>query len=32
MSDQCEECHGVFLDRGELERLIGPESAYLAGR
>lgn len=30
--DQCEECHGIFLDRGELERLIGAESAYLASR
>lgn len=25
--DQCTECRGVFLDRGELERLIVAESA-----
>jgi uncharacterized protein len=30
--DQCTACHGIFLDRGELERLIGAESAYLGGR
>ena len=29
--DQCTACHGIFLDRGELERLIGAESAYLGG-
>ena len=28
--DQCKVCHGIFLDRGELERLIGAESAFLA--
>ena len=27
--DQCTLCHGIFLDRGELERLIGAESSYL---
>jgi uncharacterized protein len=27
--DQCQDCRGVFLDRGELERLIAAESAYL---
>jgi Zn-finger nucleic acid-binding protein len=27
--DQCRDCRGVFLDRGELERLIAAESAYL---
>jgi Zn-finger nucleic acid-binding protein len=27
--DQCTACHGIFLDRGELERLIGAESSYL---
>ena len=27
--DQCERCHGIFLDRGELERLISAESSYL---
>ncbi len=26
--DQCTDCRGVFLDRGELERLIDNESAY----
>jgi len=26
--DQCTECRGVFLDRGELERLIDAEAAY----
>ena len=24
--DQCEDCRGIFLDRGELERLFGAES------
>jgi Zn-finger nucleic acid-binding protein len=28
--ERCGECQGVFLDRGELERLIDAESAYLA--
>jgi Zn-finger nucleic acid-binding protein len=28
--DECEGCQGVFLDRGELERLIDAESDYLA--
>lgn len=28
--DQCERCHGIFLDQGELERLISAESAYLS--
>ena len=27
--DQCTVCHGIFLDRGELERLISAESTYL---
>jgi uncharacterized protein len=27
--DQCTACHGIFLDRGELERLISAESAFL---
>jgi len=27
--DQCTACHGIFLDRGELERLISAESSYL---
>ena len=26
--DQCQECRGIFLDRGELERLIDAESGY----
>jgi Zn-finger nucleic acid-binding protein len=26
--DQCVECRGVFLDRGELERLINAESTF----
>lgn len=26
--DQCSECRGVFLDRGELERLIDAQAAY----
>jgi Zn-finger nucleic acid-binding protein len=26
--DQCSECRGIFLDRGELERLIDGETAY----
>lgn len=26
--DQCTECRGVFLDRGELVRLIDAEAAY----
>ena len=28
--ERCSECQGVFLDRGELERLIDAESEYLA--
>ncbi len=26
--DQCSDCRGVFLDRGELERLVDAEGAY----
>lgn len=26
--DQCTGCRGLFLDRGELERLVDAESAY----
>ncbi len=26
--DQCTECRGIFLDRGELERLIDAEGAH----
>jgi hypothetical protein len=29
--DQCTLCYGIFLDRGELERLITAESSYLGG-
>ena len=30
--DQCTECRGIFLDRGELERLIDAENAWHGGR
>lgn len=30
--DQCSGCRGVFLDRGELERLVDAESAYYEQR
>ncbi len=26
--DQCSDCRGIFLDRGELERLIDAEGAF----
>ncbi|MFD2421024.1 TFIIB-type zinc ribbon-containing protein [Amycolatopsis pigmentata] len=26
--EQCDGCRGIFLDRGELEQLVGAESAY----
>ena len=26
--DQCEQCQGLFLDRGELERITESEAAY----
>lgn len=26
--DQCSECRGIFLDRGELEKLVDAENAY----
>lgn len=26
--DQCSECRGIFLDRGELERLIDAENSH----
>ena len=29
--DQCSGCRGVFLDRGELERLVDAESAFYEG-
>ena len=28
--DQCQECRGIFLDRGELERLVDAESSWHA--
>jgi hypothetical protein len=28
--DQCTECRGVFLDRGELDKIIDAEAAYQA--
>ncbi len=28
--DQCSECKGIFLDRGELEKLVAAESAWHA--
>jgi Zn-finger nucleic acid-binding protein len=30
--DQCTECRGIFLDRGELERLMDAEAAYSGAR
>ena len=30
--DQCGECRGVFLDRGELDQLIDREAAYAQER
>ena len=30
--DQCTECRGIFLDRGELERLVDAENAWHGGR
>ncbi len=30
--DQCSDCRGIFLDRGELERLIDAEGAYYGER
>lgn len=29
--DQCTSCQGVFLDRGELERLIAAEDVHYSG-
>src|SRR5262245_28192877 len=29
--DQCTECRGIFLDRGELERLIDAETSFHGG-
>lgn len=30
--DQCVECRGIFLDRGELERLIDAEANWYGGQ
>jgi len=30
--DQCTECRGIFLDRGELERLIEAEDVHYGGQ
>ncbi|MFN8217405.1 MAG: zf-TFIIB domain-containing protein [Solirubrobacterales bacterium] len=27
--EQCTKCHGIFLDRGELEQLLGRELSFL---
>ena len=29
--DQCGQCRGIYLDRGELERLIDAEAGYYGG-
>lgn len=29
--DQCESCRGIFLDRGELEKLVNAENSYHSG-
>ena len=29
--DQCADCRGIFLDKGELERLTEAESSYYGG-
>ena len=29
--DQCSECRGIFLDRGELDRLIDAEKSWQGG-
>jgi Zn-finger nucleic acid-binding protein len=29
--DQCTECRGIFLDRGELERLVDADTRFQAG-
>jgi uncharacterized protein len=30
--DQCSDCRGIFLDRGELDRLIDAENAWHGGK
>jgi Zn-finger nucleic acid-binding protein len=27
--EQCRKCHGIFLDRGEFEQLLGRETSFL---
>jgi Zn-finger nucleic acid-binding protein len=27
--EQCSRCHGIFLDRGEFEQLLGRETSFL---
>jgi Zn-finger nucleic acid-binding protein len=29
--DQCRDCHGLFLDAGEFERLMAAEASMLGG-
>jgi Zn-finger nucleic acid-binding protein len=29
--DQCRDCHGLFLDAGEFERLMAAETSILGG-
>ncbi|WP_167101117.1 zf-TFIIB domain-containing protein [Amycolatopsis granulosa] len=29
--EQCDGCRGIFLDHGELEQIVGAESAYYGG-
>ncbi|WP_281506341.1 zf-TFIIB domain-containing protein [Amycolatopsis sp. FBCC-B4732] len=30
--DQCDGCRGIFLDRGELEAIVGAESSFYGGQ
>jgi hypothetical protein len=30
--DQCDGCRGIFLDRGELETIVGAESSFYGGQ
>ena len=29
--EQCTKCHGMFLDAGEFEQLMGAEASFLGG-
>ncbi|HEY1854573.1 MAG TPA: zf-TFIIB domain-containing protein [Solirubrobacterales bacterium] len=29
--EQCTKCHGMFLDAGEFEQLLGAEQSFLGG-